>query len=558
MTTIPIEVIVQDASAPVVPSEDGTNNTETNIAVPDTGTISSSGDTSSSASSIILPAILLVLAIGSIVAILIHKHNKQKNNKAKNETKVTKKEKLAMAATSTIAVLVATVLVGNLVIPATKAATSDIEDGIVPSEDKVSIVVTRDGGSVEESIESTATITSTSDFGYKVLLSMAEGVETNNLYLDGNVDSDYYISATESTELSDNTWGYILEEDGEYAAVPLLDNAVTIAQGDASVEDEALSIYYGVMVSSDLPAGTYSGGEIEYGLVALEPTIGTLTYMQDFAKLSESDKAGVLRSMAEDQQYYLKDNRDDKTYRIAKLKDGNVWMTQNLDLQAENLKQGIVLDNTNTDNPASGFTLPTSQVSGNDSWGDSSNQADIETTHIYDIAASETIYKYCINFERGSCLEYGDEIPAAELGNLYNWYTATAGTGTQTIGSGGENPFEANGSICPAGWRLPNNSNSNEATDYSTLLSLYDITESPTSSSYISTDKTAIFKAPLSLIPSGYYGNGLKNVGLIGMLWSSLAFKNSSTRTLYFYEGNVAAWYVDSKIYGQIVRCIAK
>ncbi len=42
MATIPIEVIVQDAEAPIVPSEDATN---TNITVPDTGTISNNGDT---------------------------------------------------------------------------------------------------------------------------------------------------------------------------------------------------------------------------------------------------------------------------------------------------------------------------------------------------------------------------------------------------------------------------------------------------------------------------------------------------------------------------------
>lgn len=454
MATMPIEIIVQDAEAPIVQGEDGTNNTETNITVPDTGTINSNGGTSSSASSIILPAILLVLAIGSIVAILIYKYHKQKKDK------ISKKEKLAVAASSTMAVLAATVLASNLILPATKAVTSDATDGITPAEDKVSIIVTRDGGSVEESIESIATITSTSDFGYKVLLSMAEGVETASLYLDGDEASEYYIAATEGAELSDNTWGFALTEDGEYSAMPLLDDAMVVAQGDEPVEDEGISVYYGVKVSSDLPVGTYSGGETEYSLEAKEPTL-PISYMQDFATLSEEEKTTLISSMPEGYQFTLKDSRDKKDYFISKLKDGNVWMTQNLDLDIEMKAEGsIVYDSTNTDlltnttwEPERA-TIPKDDLS-SDTWRiDGANPYSYDPGDIYyytsGSGAGDTKYESLeacaeTNHTEAECRHY-------HAGNYYNWAAILASNDSSELAQ--QYPNFAT-SICPAGWKLP-------------------------------------------------------------------------------------------------------
>ena len=562
MATIPIEVILQDAESPVTPTPE--SGGETNITVPDTGTISNVGSNSGgigSSASIILPAIIAILAIGAIVAMLVHKHRKHTNSA------MSKKEKLATAASGTIAILAATILVGNLVIPATKAATSDITDGITPAEDKVSIVVTRDGGVAEASIESTAAITSTSDFGYKVLLSMAEGVETSNLYLDGDTTSQYYIAPVEAeseegVELADDTWGFALTEDGEYSTVPLVDNPATVAQGDEPVEDELLSINYGVKVSSDLPAGTYSGGEIEYNFVTLEPSnISELTYMQDFAKLSTDAKTSVLRSMTEDEPYYLKDNRDNKTYHIAKLKDGNVWMTQNLDLQKEDLLPDVVLDTTNTNNPAADFTLPTSQTSGNEDWIDYDNlEYSFNVAHIYSIEPNtENPYRYCTSYLYGDCTAWGDIVPTEELGNLYNWYAATAGTGTYDVGSGEKQ--EAIGSICPSGWRLTNNSKNHEVTDYSNLFYRYGVLESPISSSSYSPSMLTIYEAPLSFIPAGYYGEGLIRVGCSLNIWSSLAETSYYAYSLGFGSNGMNPWgYYTSKgkNQGYSVRCIAK
>lgn len=105
------------------------------------------------------------------------------------------------------------------------------------------------------------------------------------------------------------------------------------AAGDASTE----SIFqpkYKATASGTQPAGTYAG-QVKYTLIptndSLSKTIFELEYMQDFASLTSTQKTDVLKSMITDQQYTLTDNRDGKEYYIAKLRDGNVWMTQNLD-----------------------------------------------------------------------------------------------------------------------------------------------------------------------------------------------------------------------------------
>ncbi len=230
MTTIPIEVIIQDAESPVTPTPTPESGGETNITVPDTGTISDVGSNSGgigSSASIILPAIIAVLAIGGIVAMLVQKHHKHQNDK------LSKKEKFATVASGTIAILAATVLVGNLVIPATSAATS-VEPGTADLDtvDKITITATReiDSDITIATVKNTSYATANLDFGYKITASMAEGIDSANLYLDGDETSEYYIAPVENedegedegnedvvgnAELANNTWGYTLEEPSE-------------------------------------------------------------------------------------------------------------------------------------------------------------------------------------------------------------------------------------------------------------------------------------------------------------------------------------------------------
>ena len=73
-------------------------------------------------------------------------------------------------------------------------------------------------------------------------------------------------------------------------------------------------------------------------------SIAHVTYMQEFASMTADKRSKVILSMVPGQSYTLKDSRGETTYHIAKLKDGNVWMVENL-----NLAGGSALSAENTD-----------------------------------------------------------------------------------------------------------------------------------------------------------------------------------------------------------------
>jgi hypothetical protein len=100
-------------------------------------------------------------------------------------------------------------------------------------------------------------------------------------------------------------------------------STATPSDAGASVQTK-----YKVNISSSQTAGSYQG-KVKYTMVhpndAPAPTpptpfetcdtpVPNLTYMQD---LNSSNKATVLASMTEDEQYFLKDRRDEKTYCVA-------------------------------------------------------------------------------------------------------------------------------------------------------------------------------------------------------------------------------------------------
>ncbi len=529
MATIPIEVIVQEADTPVDPTPTPeTNNTETNITVPDTGaeTLGNNTFSSSSAASIILPIVLLAVSLATICTLLIHRHHKRQ------DSKVSKKEKLSMSASATIAVLAATVLVGDLILPVTKAATSDTEVSIeVP--DKISIVVSREDDITEATTEATAYITSTSAFGYKVLLSMAEGVATSNLYLNGDNTSEYYIAPVENEALSTNTWGYTLADEETYSAVPLLDTPATIAQGNEPVENEELIIYYGINIDKSLPEGTYTSN-IEYIITAQEPTL-PITYMQDFATLSEEDKAALISSMPEGYQFILKDSRDQKDYYISKLADGNVWMTQNLGLD---IIAGKTYTHTDTD-ISSDWTPLTSTYTNSDitRWSES-------TTESFSYDPGDLYWTGEIGW--GGNIEnrtttYGNM--HYYLGNYYNWTAAVAMNDSSSYASVDQ---DVNQSVCPAGWQLPLRDGDKS---FQNLINTQELTVG---------DEGNIQEKPVYFVYKGNWNGESGSIGSDGVYWTS---SSNSSQSYYFgfgFYGMVSTQTATGRSFGYSVRCIVR
>ncbi|MBQ1298232.1 hypothetical protein IIY24_00090, partial [Candidatus Saccharibacteria bacterium] len=170
---------------------------------------------------------------------------------------------------------------------------------------------------------------------------------------------------------------------------------------------------------------------------AAPPTIEDLEYMQEFATLSSGDRTYILNSMTTDAQYQLKDSRDEKTYYVSKLRDGNVWMTQNLDHDIVTTANFYTPDNT--DIPAN-WTASAGTLSSGASW--TGSDTTLVSQDRGDLYWSGVVGDN--NF-----VSSGD--PHYHLGNTYNWTAAVAMNDSSSIGS----DILVNQSICPAGWKLP-------------------------------------------------------------------------------------------------------
>ena len=163
----------------------------------------------------------------------------------------------------------------------------------------------------------------------------------------------------------------------------------------------------------------------------------------------------------------LTDARDGETYRVRKLADGNVWMTENLRLtltegQAIEISDGSMWLPTNYDGTTTNSTTLTWEDLNDEVWYTVSKEADgANIVRSYNTAGSAgKNYCYRTTPESGSGLRpHGTEAcvetyntydgETQQIGVYYNWYTATAGQGTFDMGE------ETTISICPKNWELP-------------------------------------------------------------------------------------------------------
>ncbi len=131
-----------------------------------------------------------------------------------------------------------------------------------------------------------------------------------------------------------------------------------------------------------------------------------------------------------------------------------------------------------------------------------------------------------------------------KTGVYYNWYTATAGTGTWSITTAGT---QATDSICPAGWKLPNDS----STD-----SWYDLVDA-----YGLTAGTGAAKFPLSLPRSGnvrWQEGSVSVQGQGGSFWSNTVYNQTYAQYLTFNSTLLRPQWQHPRLEGFSVRCVAK
>ena len=336
------------------------------------------------------------------------------------------------------------------------------------------------------------TISSNYELGYSLYMNATNGSPTalTNSSTSPSSTIPSVTQAYSSANLPVNTWGYtggtnkssetggydcttnycpILaysSNDDSYAPNRLIDST------DSATASRTKTITFGAKVDTTKPSGTYTTTVVFTAVGTPKPT----PTMQTF---SSSDCA----SATTDETFTLEDSRDGKEYTIAKLQDGNCWMTQNLALGSS-----TAMDLTQADSNVGpgGFTLPASVTEG--SWSGS-----VTTPEFFNYAGN-----------------YPSQQATNKYGNFYNWPAATAGSGGSTSG------VDAQYDICPKNWRLPSVSTSATDSEFYKMLNPYITTGSWNGARWSGVTTTNFTNAPVSLVFSGSYYETLSNQGSRG------------------------------------------
>lgn len=274
-------------------------------------------------------------------------------------------------------------------------------------------------------------------------------------------------------------------------------------------------------------------------------TFNNIVYMQDMTTAICKDSSVTIGSTRQ-----LKDKRDSKYYWIAKLADGNCWMTQNLDFDIPTRLNtgGAITSDIDTAN----FTTNTTKVTTLSDWD--TNTATYNAyydpgNYVYNGPSNpahgqgnscntSTGLSECITKYSGQWATTGDT--HYHVGNYYSFSAATVKSGDSL--DSGSTP----NSICPKGWKLPSG--------FYGLLSEYKFYDN----SNVSKGDYAIYKTPLYFVYGGYIGSSkLNRAGSYGGYWSSTVFSSGISNHLSFDE-TISTAGRSAQYAGYSVRCVAR
>ena len=295
------------------------------------------------------------------------------------------------------------------------------------SLDKNNLALTADINSFTSG-DITATAITNSQYGYTLTLedvdSSSDMTHTNSSIAD--VLTSSFSGAKTSAQMTNNSWGFSLNAT-DYYMIPTNGNPVALKRTNSpmATDSEDTVVTFGAKVGN-ITSGTYTDsvlftiytngatGEPSDGTETLEPgvppetrTISDITNMQDMNKK-------ICANTPLETSATVTDSRDGSTYTIAKLKDGECWMTSNLKLQ--------------------NYTV-------------TSADTDVPDGYSYEVPASTLDWA-----NDGYVYEFNKLYVDDTYGGYYTYYVTTAGA-----------PYEdsdipehyATQSICPKGWRLP-------------------------------------------------------------------------------------------------------
>ena len=411
-------------------------------------------------------------------------------------------------------------------------------------------------GTTSDSNIINVSVATNASHGYTLSATVGDSLHNNtNLTHANNTDifSSIAMDANLANLTTDNTWGYSYKNN--IATTPtwssysgLSNSASKVLFNTDSNANSSIDFKIAAKASEAQASGAYTG-IINFTATTkpMPKTIDDIAYMQTFAELDTVDLASVKSSMTLNSAYILKDIRDEKEYCVTRLEDGNVWMTQNLDLDLVQNKTYIHADtdlgwSPNDFNVNASWT-PTSDLS----WAQNKTApyyVDPGDKYVYtsNSDADDIIYNSlsdCINAGHTDCQHY-------HIGNYYNWNAARA--------DGNDNT-----SICPAGWRLPNL----DSNEYGNLLVSYNIIRNNTSTTYLTDGFNNIRKAPLYFIRSGTQGD-IPSTGVAPGVQGVYFYNKTTAYASYMIFNKTTInpiWnnqYAAIRRYGESIRCLAR
>lgn len=272
------------------------------------------------------------------------------------------------------------------------------------------------------------------------------------------------------------------------------------------------------------------------------PAFDGITTMQEMTST-------ICADAEENETTRLTDARDGKQYWVAKLKDGNCWMTQNLELNLTDrtltpADSDVATNWTpSTDNQALDYgdfvwTTPSDYTSCGSSVGDLSDCPE----HFAQITSD--MIPMSEPRTDGVVISGNTYDAHYKIGYYYSWYTAVANTESTSS-------VYASGSICPKGWKLPTNSS------FRTIMDVY-------GANYLLNTPTGQIAthSPLYFVTGGdIYSSSIRDAGEQATYW---------TGQLYYGIGSGIAYRLHLNTYGpnndyrqttsvsQSVRCLAR
>ncbi len=340
--------------------------------------------------------------------------------------------------------------------------------------------------------------------------------------------------------------------------------------------------FYGPHEYITFEENQYNGAEGTYnGLSLYAVWIKSQGSLQDSAKVAQlcGTGAGSLTTAPTDgtanlaSVSALTDSRDNETYAIAKLADGNCWMIENLRLEADDTTSAEDIALSQGYNP-SFIGLATAESSNFDGSTTANSLYSIDGSTAKTIDSTGGSLGYRIprynNLNTPANAVNRPQSPNSNLfasdnttvgmygyGNYYSWHAIIADTTSYPDGED-----YGTTSLCPTGWRLPIGNQSTSANSFGALsVALGGPQDGAVANNNSSPTGTVLSKAfrsyPNNFLYAGYFYNSFAHVrGRYGMYRSSTSFENINGYGLYLYETAVGpGTYKLSKIYGFSVRC---